>query len=349
MHCTRLEVTEARPRPSLRLQRHALAAPAARQVLVEMAATSVNPIDAKRAQGYGQRVLRLKGAGRFPLTLGNDLVGKVSAVGAAVQGFKPGDRVFGLKATGASGTHASHVLAEASHLRQAPAAIPAAELAVLPYTFTTMLLALRGAGLSPGSARGRSVLVLGASGGLGQLALQLLAGWGAETTAVCSTPSIALCRGLGAAHTVDRLATPLHALPAGFDAVLNFAAWDDDGWLASRLRPGALGHATTVHPLLGNIDRLGWLRGGLQTLADKRRVAAVARQAAPGARYAWTLFQPDGAALDLLAAGLAQGRFTLALGCVVALADAAQAFDHVLEGRAGRAALLCRDPAAEAP
>ena len=67
MHCTRLEVTDASAQPGLRLQRCAVPTPAARQVRVEMTATSVNPIDAKRAQGYGRRVLRLTGAGHFPI------------------------------------------------------------------------------------------------------------------------------------------------------------------------------------------------------------------------------------------------------------------------------------------
>ena len=122
------------------------------------------------------RVLGVKGAGKFPLAMGNDIVGTVSVLGRNVKRFKIGDRVFGLKAAGAFGTHATHVNAEAKFLRPVPAGASAAELAVLPYSFTTMMLALKGAGLNEGTARGRSVLVIGAAGGLGQLALQVLSG-----------------------------------------------------------------------------------------------------------------------------------------------------------------------------
>ncbi len=72
-----------------------------------------------------------------------------------------------------------------------------------------------------------------------------------------------------------------------FDATLNFAAWDDDLALIGALRDGALGHATTVHPLLVNFDELGWVRGVLRTTSDKRRHrAALPKAALPkNARY----------------------------------------------------------------
>ena len=226
-------------------------------------------------------------------------------------------------------------------MRPVPAGVSAGELATLPYSFTTMMLALKDTGLNEGTARGRSVLVIGAAGGLGQLALQVLSGWGALITAVCETTTVELCQALGASEIIDRFKTKVRDLPPRFDAVLNFAAWDDDEFLASRLRVGALGHATTVHPLLANFDRLGWIGGGLQTIKDKRRVAAVGSKASAGARYAWTVFSPNEEALDVLADGLAQGRFRLPIGLTVPLSAGEKAFAHVLEGRAGRAVLIC--------
>ena len=117
------------------------------EVLVKVEATSVNPIDVKRASGYGQRLLKLKGAGRFPLTVGNDVAGVVMSTGGGVSGWKAGDRVFGLVPTGPQGAHASHVLVKARHLRASPACYSPSELATLPYTFTTLWLALRGGSL----------------------------------------------------------------------------------------------------------------------------------------------------------------------------------------------------------
>ena len=71
--------------------------PAASEVEVAVAAASVNPIDLRRAEGYGRRLLSLLGAGTFPMVLGNDLAGTITAVGAGVETFKTGDRVYGVK------------------------------------------------------------------------------------------------------------------------------------------------------------------------------------------------------------------------------------------------------------
>ena len=79
------------------------------EVVVRVEASSVNPIDVKRAGGYGRRLLRLKGAGTFPLVLGNDIAGVVESVGEGVGDWRPGDRVMGLVPTGKGGAHATHV------------------------------------------------------------------------------------------------------------------------------------------------------------------------------------------------------------------------------------------------
>ena len=316
-------------------------APGNGQVLVRVEASSVNPIDAKRSTGYGQRVLKLKGAGRFPLAFGNDLAGVVQSVGAGDTLFKPGDRVFGLLPTGPHGAHASLVLAQARHLRAAPANYTAQELAALPYTFTTLWLALQSVGLNKHNARGKEVLVYGASGGLGQLALQVLNQWGARITAVCSTAHEQLCRDLGAAVVVDRTRRALSTLPTCYDASLNFAAWPDEAALISRLKPGAMGHATTVHPFLNSIDVHGWVKGGWQVYRAWSAMRDLAVSAGGrGTRYAWTIFQPSSQALDDLQDLLVSSNgLHLPIGLTVPLAQGEQAFAHVAQQRAGRAIL----------
>lgn len=317
-------------------------APGRGQVLVRVEASSVNPIDAKRSTGYGQRILALKGAGRFPLVLGNDLAGVVQAVGAGVSSCKPGDRVFGLVPTGPQGAHASHVLAQAPHLRAAPANYSSAELAALPYGFTTLWLALQGAGLNQQTARGKDVLVHGASGGLGQMALQVLSRWGARVTAVCGTAHVQTCRDLGAAVVVDRTRRALSTLPACYDASLNFATWQDEATLLSRLTPGAMGHATTLHPLLESFDAHGWIKGGWLVWRAWSGMRARAMAAGGrGTRYAWTIFQPNVQALDALEALLGSSAgLRLPIGLTVPLAQGEQAFAHVAQQRAGRAILM---------
>lgn len=316
-------------------------APSHGQVLVRVEASSVNPIDAKRSAGYGRRVLALMKAASFPQALGNDLAGTVQSVGAGNLAFKPGDRVFGLVPTGRQGAHASLVLAQARHLMAAPANCTSPELAALPYTFTTFWLALQSVGLHQHNAKDKEVLVYGASGGLGQLALQVLSRWGARVTAVCSTAHVQTCRDLGATVVVDRTRRALSTLPKCYDVSLNFATWQDEASLLSRLKPGAMGHATTVHPLLDSIDKQGWLKGGWQVYRAWSAMRGLARDAGGrGTRYAWTIFQPSpqalGALHELLAANIG---LHLPIGLSVPLSQGERAFAHVAQQRAGRAIL----------
>ena len=176
--------------------------PAADEVEIAVEAASVNPIDVRRAEGYGLRLLSLIGAGKFPLVLGNDLAGTIAATGARVSSYKPGDRVYGLKPASADGTHSSHVLVKAAHVLRAPGGDLQA-LAALPYSFVTMWLAVRGAGLTRENAAEKNVLVHGAAGGLGTLAMQMLSAWGAKITAIARPPMRAACLQAGAAEVLD--------------------------------------------------------------------------------------------------------------------------------------------------
>ena len=338
----RRELVCLEPASTPRLQVRTSSTPEPRRghVLVRVEATSVNPIDAKRAGGYGKRLLGLKGAGRFPLVLGNDLAGRVEAVGAGVSEFTAGQRVFGLLGTGkGGGAHASHVVVSQALLQAAPQGVEAPSLAVLPYSFTTMWLAVRSTQLTAANAVGKRVLVHGAAGALGRLALQLLSGWGCHVTAICDAGKGDDCRELGATNAVERSPDAIGSLPTDFDVVLNFASWDDELALASRLGSNALGHATTVHPLLGHFDRLGWLRGALASRRDAGTMRSAVHQRSPSARYGWTIFKPDVEALVELAAGVRERRFSLPVGLCVGFEQADLAFAHVAAGKPGRAVL----------
>ena len=245
------------------------------EIEIAVEAASVNPIDVRRAAGYGRRLLSLMGASRFPMTLGNDFAGVVAAVGSGrASGFAIGERVYGVKPPSRDGTHASHVLVKAAHASKAPANRELQELAALPYSFVTMWLAAAGAGVTRQNAEGKEILVHGAAGGLGTLALQTLSEWGARVTAIAKASDLPACLEAGAAKAVERERNPFANLRGAFDATLNFATWDDEANLLSCLREGALGHATTVHPLMQNFDEGGWVAGALRTIQQKRKMRA---------------------------------------------------------------------------
>jgi hypothetical protein len=172
------------------------------------------------------------------------------------------------------------------------------------------------------------------------MSLVTLNAWGSHVTAICSAAHSADCRALGSQHAVERGPGAIEALPTDFDAVLNFASWDDEPALASRLGQGALGHATTVHPLANNFDRLGWLRGALTTRHDFMAMRAAVRLRSSNARYAWTIFKPDPGALVALESGLRSPQLSVPVGLSVPLDRAEEAFAHVASGKPGRAVLL---------
>jgi len=343
LHAMRSELTCTAwsEQPRLALRRTEMPPPGPGQVLVRVEAASVNPIDLKRAAGYGRRLLGLKGAARLPVVLGNDVAGVVQKIGQGVSRFAKDQAVFGLVGTGRTpGAHASHVLVPQEQLVAASGSASSSALAVLPYSFTTMWLAVMSTGLRPSNAAGVRVLVNGANGGLGRLALHLLRTWGGRVTAICAQGTREDCAALGAELAVERGPGCIESLPADYHVVLNFGSWDDDPLLTSRLGADASGHATTVHPLLANFDRFGWLRGALASRRDLTRVRSLVAKRAPRARYAWTVFKPDREALDALAESVRERGISLPVGLAVPFDDADAAFAHVASGKAGRAVLL---------
>jgi NADPH:quinone reductase-like Zn-dependent oxidoreductase len=319
----------------LDLREMPLPQPGRGQIVVRVKAAAVNPIDVRRRAGYGKRLLSLMGAARLPLVLGNDFAGTVCAVGRGVTAFREGDAVFGAKPPSSQGSHASHLVIDAGLALHKPPDMAAEQLAALPYNFLTVSRALAGAGITRSNISGREVLVHGASGGLGLIALRLLHAMGAHVTAIAGQRR-ALCHQAGAAHVLDRHGAPLRALPQQFAATLNFGSWDDEASLLNLLTRNAVGHATTVHPLLGELDRHGLTGGAAGAWLARRRMAA---QVPSGARYAWTVFRPDRAALEHLAdfAPLLQLPGELKR---YALAQAGLAHTHVERQLPGRAILL---------
>ena len=128
--------------------------------------------------------------------LGRDVAGTVARVGAAVTRFAPGDEVFGV----APGSFAEYAAAGEDKLAAKPAELSFAEAAVVPISGGTALQALTDVGrVQPG----QTVLVLGASGGVGGYAVQLARALGAEVTGVCSTAKLDHVTSLGAHHVLD--------------------------------------------------------------------------------------------------------------------------------------------------
>ncbi len=168
------------------------------QVLVRVQAASANPLDWHLMRGE-PFIARLMGTGLLKpksSKVGADVAGRVEAVGKDVTQFKPGDEVFGT----CNGSFAEYACAREDRLALKPANVSFEEAAAIPVAATTALQGLRNKGqIQPG----QSVLVNGASGGVGTFAVQIAKSYGTEVTGVCSTRNLDLVRKIGADHVVD--------------------------------------------------------------------------------------------------------------------------------------------------
>jgi NADPH:quinone reductase-like Zn-dependent oxidoreductase len=131
---------------------------------------------------------------------GWDAAGIVEAAGPAVTRFKPGDEVFGNSDVGGTGTFAEYACLPESHCAPKPATLTFEEAAALPVSGCTALQTVRNVCKV---RAGTKVLILGAAGGVGHLALQIAKADGAHVTAVCSTSKLDFVRSLGADDVID--------------------------------------------------------------------------------------------------------------------------------------------------
>ncbi|MEU4358194.1 NADP-dependent oxidoreductase [Streptomyces virginiae] len=185
--------------------------PAPGQVRIRVAAAGLNPVDgAVRAGVFG-------GAGQR-LGLGWDVAGEIDEIGPEVTGWSRGDRVVGLHhgAVKPLGTHAEYVVLDAGAVAAAPAAVDVLAAAALPLAGLTAARAVDQLGLAPGS----SVLVTGAAGVVGGLAVQLAARAGLVVTALAGPQDEDLVRSLGAAAFVPRGGAPAGPVDGVLDAAV---------------------------------------------------------------------------------------------------------------------------------
>jgi NADPH:quinone reductase-like Zn-dependent oxidoreductase len=168
------------------------------EVLVKIHAGSLNAGDWHALRGTPFLMRLMNGLLRPKRKiLGDDIAGRVEAVGANVSQFQPGDEVFGISNFGA---FAEYVCADDNLLALKPASMTFEEAAAVPMAAITALHGLRDQGrIQPG----QKVLINGASGGVGTFAVQIAKSLGAEVTGVCSTRKLDMVRSIGADQVID--------------------------------------------------------------------------------------------------------------------------------------------------
>ena len=202
-------------------------------VLVRVAAASLNPLDVQLQQGVMHGFFPLA----FPYTIGTDLAGTVERVGADVVGWSAGDPVLARTDPTSGGAVAEFAVVPASHLVAAPASVPLALAAGIPTAAGTAWQALFEVG---GLTRGQTVLVHAGAGGVGSFAIQFARAAGARVIATASGTGVEIARRLGADEVIDYRAETFADKVADVDLVLDTVGGDTQLLSFAVLRPGGV-------------------------------------------------------------------------------------------------------------
>lgn len=193
--------------------------PKANEVLVRLHAASVNDWDYSRVIGKPFLTRMITGLRRPRVrTVGGDVAGRVEAVGSAVTSFKTGDDVYGDLCEQGFGAFAEYVCAPDSCLVHKPAAMTFEHAASIPQAG---MLAVQGLIDVGRLQRGQALLLNGAGGGVGTIALQIARQYDAEITVVDKAGKLDMLRALGAHHTIDYRVTDFTRTGREYDLILD--------------------------------------------------------------------------------------------------------------------------------
>jgi len=250
-------------------------APGIGEVLVRVHAASVNPVDtANRERGL---------FGQPPFVLGYDVSGTVEAVGPGVTLYARGDEVFGmLPFPHGHGAHAEYVVAPTRVFVPKPESLDHVQAAAIPLVGLTAWQALVD---TAGIGEGSRVLINGAAGGVGHLAVQVAKARGAYVIALASAANAAFVRSLGADEVIDYAATDFTDVVSDLDVVLEVVGGDYPAKALDVLKYGGILvsiQPASVPPVVRDAAERGIRVAGLLVEADRLAMTALADLAAAG-------------------------------------------------------------------
>ena len=235
----------------LRAEQLAQPVPGTGQVLVRVRAAALNPVDCEIRRGS----LRLLSGWRFPKVPGSDFAGEIVEVGAAVDHFEPGERVYGMSPPLRGGSYAEYLAIEPGKLARMPAALSFEAAAALPLVALTALQALRDlVRIKPG----QRVFIHGGSGGVGTVAIQIAKYLDAQVMTTCSYRNLELVHALGADEVIDYTKTDVTNIEGGYDCYFDVYGNMPFHRVKHLLRPKGVHVSTIIDP--GNFLMAFWTR-----------------------------------------------------------------------------------------
>jgi NADPH:quinone reductase-like Zn-dependent oxidoreductase len=277
---------------TLKVEDLPLPEPGAGEVRIRVMAASVNPVDYKMRNGGYLPPEAL------PLTLGRDVAGVVDAVGPGAADFRVGDAVFAMLDRDHGG-YVEFVAQKAENCARKPARVDFIQAAAVPLAGLTAWQGLFDHG---GLSAGQRVLIHGAGGGVGHMAVQLARARGADVIATCSTADVEFVKGLGATEVIDYKTERFEDRVQDVDMVFDLVAGDTQERSWEVLKDGGALISTLKEP-----D---------QAKAQAKRARA--------ARY---MAQPNGRELAEIAALIDNGQVMPRIDRVFPLDEAARAED----------------------
>jgi NADPH:quinone reductase-like Zn-dependent oxidoreductase len=302
-------------------------APRPRDILVEVRAAGLNPVDFKFRQGKLRAIHRPK----LPFVLGNELAGEVIAVGSAVTRFRAGDRVFARIAKDRAGAFAEQACVDQDDAAHMPRNLDFAAAAAVPLAGLTALQALRDElDVKPG----QKLFISGGAGGVGTFAIQIAKWLGADVTTTASKRGQALVRSLGSDEVIDYTIQDISSEKGRFDAGFDLIGGKTLERMFDIMKPGAsiVSVAAVPEP-----------QTAIRDLGGRRALAAIfwlisygirsrARRAGVGYRYLF--MHPSGGDLALLAELIEQGKLKPIVDRKYPFAKIAEALAYVESGHA---------------
>lgn len=295
-------------------------------VLVEVHAAGVNPLDWKIRDGALKRVLPY----RLPLVLGNEAAGVVLRVGSRVQRFKPGDAVYARPHQDRIGTFAERIAIDQADVALKPKTLGMEEAASIPLVALTAWQALvERAKLE----RGQKVLIHAGSGGVGTIAIQLARHLGAQVATTTSSANVALVKRLGADVVIDYTKDDFAQTLRDYDVVLHSTDTQALRKSVSVLKPHGrlISISGPPDPEFARAMGLNWvarqvlrlLSHGIRKAAERHRVS-----------YAFLFMKASGEQLRQIGALIDSGAIRPVVDRVYPFESIGEALAYVETGRA---------------
>ena len=296
------------------------------EILVQVHAAGLNPIDYMIAKGMFKPILKFE----LPATLGSDLAGVVVEVGSRVSRFKPDDTVFASIFDLGSGSLAEFAIVPENATALKPANLDFVQAASIPMVGLTSWQALKErANLKPG----QKVFIPAGSGGIGTFAIQLAKYLGAKVGTTTSTANVDLVRSLGADEVVDYKKQEFEDVLRDYDAVLGTVRGDA---LEKSLR--VLKPKSTIISIIGPPDAafarargMNFLMVGVFGFLSRKIIRRAKKR---GVAYSFLFMHPDGSQLAEIGALLDAGRIRSVIDKVFPFEQAKQALAYLERGRA---------------